>query len=144
LSIYLRTVSCTTAACVNLQALVCFFMRQYLNNPIANCVSSINLGYAAKQLFVELPVSNQLHRLLTIFVALGVVQSFSIKKPVLQTCLRSLNPITGSGRIGLHKFFAPQAKLPNVSAHRYGSGYSFVVYLKYVGYTPVFSGMRNY
>jgi ribosomal protein S8 len=118
-------------------------MRQYLNNPIANCVSSINLGYAAKQLFVELPVSKQLHNLLTIFVALGVIQSFSLKKPASRAHLRGPSPLAAPKRTGLHKFFVPHSRLFHLTP-RCGSGYSFVVYLKYVDYTPVFSGMRNY
>jgi ribosomal protein S8 len=132
-------------------------MRQYFNNPIANCISSINLGYVAKQLFVELPVSRQLHSLLTTFVALGAIQSFSIKSPAyaiaqqstarLRTSRQahSTNAITGSTpKTRLQKFFVAQARLGVNTYPQQGAGYSFVVYLKYSEYTPVFSSIRNY
>jgi len=131
-------------------------MRQYLNNPIANCISSINLGYAAKQLFIELPVSRQLHSLLTTFVALGAIQSFTLKNSTHGTgrpsvgqpharqqafCPSGLSQ--GSARVGVQKFFMEQPRavgaLPSC-----GKGYTFVVYLKYAEYTPVFSSIRNY
>jgi ribosomal protein S8 len=113
-------------------------MRQYLNNPIASCVSSINLGYAAKQLFVELPVTKQLHSLLTVFVALGVIQSFSIKKPASRP-----RPAVVHKHPRLQMFFAARTAVSN-GVPRNSGGYAFVVYLKYVDYTPVFSGVRNY
>jgi ribosomal protein S8 len=108
-------------------------MRQYQNNSIANCIARINLGYAAKQLYIELPESKQLRDLLLALMALGVVQSFSSRPRPCNSLIAQRSSrlsILQTGGWRYNTVGGPDSRI--------------IVYLKYYNTLPVFSSMRNY